>query len=688
LIKLRIYALLRPDSYKKCKWGLDMISAIINTPEPMAKVRLATPRDSIQPTLESLQEAGVVHVEEAKALDPVEERAIEKEFQLVRDALTSIDGIIEHLSAPREVRLSESLASRSFSQIISGVKTVHEKFSAIHRQYEEITQEIVSRRELGKHLSLLSGTIDMPLAELAYAGPYLFTNVVVLPPGAQEIFLKNAGHLLFHETTVEASDETLIYFIARTGDRDKIETIISESGAEVLPLEPEEMGLREFLSNNSLKIEMLEIEYNQIQQKIQDVVVSNLEQLVLSREVLQSHQERLSVMSLVCEARYVSVIEGWVPQGKLDEFERYLGEPYMLLEKSFPEEEDEPPTELKNPAAIRPFQVIVNLFSIPKYGDWDPTPIVAYFFAFFFGLMLNDTVYAIGLLLTAKLFLDKLVDDPESPGVNLFRNVLYISGSVALIFGLLSGIFLGDFLHKYFNVDLESLALVAGVQEKLSDPITFIVISLLIGMVHVNIAHILSLIRGIHEGNIGLIVSKIGLFISEVFGIPYIFWALLNIKMLPLEAQVYAVFVYPLAIGVAIIVISSFMQMGYLGALFWIFDLTGFLGDIMSYSRLAGVGLATYYLASSFNLLAEWFSSILASLIPGIAGFIISIIVGTILLVVLHTFNMLLSSLAAFIHSLRLCFVEFLMKFYEGGGREYTPFVAQHRKKVVVGTRS
>jgi V/A-type H+-transporting ATPase subunit I len=108
----------------------------------------------------------------------------------------------------------------------------------------------------------------------------------------------------------------------------------------------------------------------------------------------------------------------------------------------------------------------------------------------------------------------------------------------------------------------------------------------------------------------------------------------------------------------------------------------------MSYSRLAGVGLATYYLASSFNLLSEWVSSTVSTAVPGIAGSTLAFIIGTILLLMFHIFNLFLSSLAAFIHSLRLCFVEFLLKFYEGGGTEYAPFHLRLRREVVVGKKS
>ena len=111
-----------------------------------------------------------------------------------------------------------------------------------------------------------------------------------------------------------------------------------------------------------------------------------------------------------------------------------------------------------------------------------------------------------------------------------------------------------------------------------------------------------------------------------------------------------------------------------------IFDLTGILGDIMSYARLAGVGLATFYLASAFNMLAKLFSEeLFPNMVPGVAGVIIGSIIGIGILIFGHMLNLVLSVVTGFIHSLRLCFVEFLFKFYEGGGREYSPFKLKKR---------
>jgi len=481
----------------------------------------------------------------------------------------------------------------------------------------------------------------------------------------------------------------VVYTIARTTSQNMVEALARDLGALPLEIPGEELTLREFTAKKDDIIGRKKQEIEEVEREIETVTSENLKQIALYRETVSREDEMLSAIEQMSETHYVSLIEGWVPQTKTDfiisEINKSLDNAFVDSRQPVPS--DEPPTRLQNPGAIRPFEVIVSLFSLPKYGGWDPTPSVAYFFAFFFGLMLCDVVYAAGLMILARFVLDKLVDDPSTEGVDLFRKVLYISGGVAFVFGALSGTYLGDFLYMYFGISLQSIALVKWVQTQLADPISFINISLIIGLIHVNIAHVLGLVKGIQEGDRGMIVSKAGLFFVEMFGIPYLFKAMLGIELIPLPAWVYGVLAYPMLAGLILIVVGAFMQMGALGSVFWIFDLTGILGDIMSYSRLAGVGLATFYLASSFNLLSNWVSSTVSSVIPGMLGAVLAFAIGMTMLLMFHVFNLFLSSLAAFIHSLRLCFVEFLLKFYEGGGKEYNPFHLSVRRETIVGKK-
>ena len=200
---------------------------------------------------------------------------------------------------------------------------------------------------------------------------------------------------------------------------------------------------------------------------------------------------------------------------------------------------------------------------------------------------------------------------------------------------------------------------------------------------HVNIAFILALVKGIKEKNKGEILNKIGIFIFEISGIPYLFHALVKIDIMVLSAQTYTILSYIMFVSIAIIFVSSLMLRGGLGVILFIFDITGLLGDVMSYARLAGVGLATVYLAQVFNLMG----GMIYGSMPGIVGGIITGILTIVLLLFGHALNIFLSTLTGFIHSLRLCFVEFLYKFYEGDGMEYSPFRIRKIKSVIAGKK-
>jgi len=666
-----------------------MIPLFINTPETMLKIRVVTAKDFSAKTLERLQATGVLHIEEPRELDSADRTAITEKRNLIRKISANISDILSYVKGEHRILIREDAKDQPLDKILHQTGRVHDRCARLREDATRLEADISNMEGLGRYLNILAHEINLPLKDLNYSGNYLSAKVFVFPTETCRTFLeKGRKHILQH-ITVSSEDETAVYTIARTNKQDMVETLARNLGVLPLEIPDEKLTLKEFIANKDDIIREKRGEITGLEKEIETIITENLEQIALYRETVAREDEMLSAIEQTSETRYVSLIEGWAPRNTVDSVISQINESLdnVFVDSSQPKPSDEPPTRLQNPRVIKPFEVIVNLFSLPKYGGWDPTPSVAYFFAFFFGLMLCDVIYAAGLLILARFVLDKFVDDPATEEVHLFRNVLYISGTVALIFGILSGTYLGDFMNMYFGVELQKLALAKWVQNQLSDPITFIVISLLIGLVHVNTAHILSLIKGIRERNKGLVISKMGIFIIEIFGIPYIFKMLLHVEILPLSPSIYAFMAYPMIIGLALIVISGFMQMGGLGGIFWIFELTGLLGDIMSYSRLAGVGLATFYLASAFNLLANWISSGLSGLIPGIIGTTLGFIIGIILFAVFHVLNLFLSSLAAFIHSLRLCFVEFLLKFYEGGGKKYAPFHLGPKKYVIVGAK-
>ena len=651
-----------------------MIPLIVNTSDPMAKVRVVTTKDYSTKTLKTLHTIGVLHVEESEELKPVDKEAIEQERKEIGELSTSINDILAYMPKGERVALKEDVEviyTRPFDEVDSEVRLLCTQLSNMHRSAAKFSEEVKELTELSKYLGSLERQADIRLQDLNFSGSYLFSRVFVFPNELFETsYLKLRDYILENLSgTVE--NETVLYAIAKVENQETIESIVKDDGAKILHIPGGKLTLSEFLEVANGNIHSLEEELAKLHTEIVSKTRENLEKLVLFREALSAETERLAVLAKACEAKYVTLIEGWIPESNVEatisELRENIG--YVFIDTRKPEQAEEPPTKMRNAAAVKPFEVIVNLFGTPKYKEWDPTPVIAYSFALFFGIMLGDVVYAALLMLFANRGLRFLVDNPESEGFRLFQRIIYTSGGVALVVGVLTGSYLGNF-YQFFGI--ESLALARVIQEMFLDPVLFIAFSLIIGLVHINIAHVLALIKGIKEGQKAVVPNKAGLFILQIGAIPWIMHVILGIDIPLLPEQIYPILLYVAILGVVLIIVSSLMEKGaFLGGIFWRFDVTGLLGDVMSYARLAGVGLATYYLAYCFNLMAKLLSGMMpAGIVQAVVGTLIFIIV----LIVGHMLNLVLSGITCFVHSLRLCFVEFLFKFYEGGGTAYSPF--------------
>jgi len=662
-----------------------MIPLFVNNPESMVKVRVMAVKDDSEKTLKTLHKIGVLHVEESKELKPVDRAAITSERNEVNELLTFVDNVLSYIPEEEQVSLGadvEVIYTRPFSEIGGEVRSLYNKVNSLYERTVKLRSEAEQLTELRGYLEPLASQPDLRLRDLDFSGDYLFSRIFVLSGEAYNNLHNKLKNYLFENIVANVGDETVFHALARIRDQKTVELLITEAGGKIIPVPDEDLTLRDFIKNIRDKLIELEEEVTKLYAEIQSKAGEDLHKLALLRETLSAENERLLVLEKASEAKYVTLIEGWVPESDAEAAITAVREniDYVFVDTRKPSKQEEPPVKLKNVAGIKPFQVILNLFATPKYREWDPTPVISYSFAFFFGLMVADVIYALGIILLSKFLLSKFVDDPEAESFKLFRKLIYISGGVALVIGLLAGSYLGDF-YKFFGI--ESLALVEGVKQALQDPILFITVALGVGFIHINIGHLLALIKGAKEGQKGLVINKIGLFLLQL-GIPTILHSLLNINIPLFTEQVYSILLYVMAGGVVLAVVGSIMDRGGLGIILGIFDLTGILGDIMSCARLAGVGLATFYLGSAFNMLGELFFNMM----PGVIGAIIGGIAGVVMLVVGHILNTVLSSLTGFIHALRLCFVEFLFKFYEGGGREYSPFKLKKRASVLITAKT
>jgi len=662
------------------------MGAIVNTPEPMVRMRVVTTRDRTSQTLNVLQRVGVLHAEESTELQPIDREAIEKERRRVSELLTSIQDVLNYASVDEMVKVKQEVdvyLTRPLEEIGEETTRLCTKLGAMHQRAEKLRQEKEQLEEAKTAVVGLASRLDLTTADLNFTGQHLFSRLIALPRESYLAVGTQLEQMVLTYVAVEAEEWTYVHVIAKTDNANAVDAFVADNGGRYLQIPGGGVALTEFAAKADEEAGRIESELSKLRAEITAATSERLEDLVLLREALFAENERLAVLEKACEAQYVTLIEGWVPESAVQTAIGDLKEEisYTYIETREAKQEEEPPTKMRNPKALRPFEVVVNLFGTPKYREWDPTPIIAYSFAFFYGVMLGDAIYGALLILLTRFVLPKLVDDPQTEGFCLFRTLLYISASVAVIMGVLTGTYLGDFFVRFFGAP--NLALSQAVQHVYLDTMTFIVVSLAIGLIHVNIGHTLMLIRGIKEKQKHLVIGRVGLFILQIAGIPWMMH-FIGSDLLPLAESTYSILLYIVLFSVALIVIASLMEKGpFLGSIFWIFDITGILGDVMSYARLAGVGLATYFLAYCFNLMSE----LVANMLP--AG-IIRIVLGTLVMIIIllfgHVLNLVLSSITCFVHSLRLCFVEFLFKFYEGGGRPYRPL--RLRKREVIPVRA
>jgi len=239
-------------------------------------------------------------------------------------------------------------------------------------------------------------------------------------------------------------------------------------------------------------------------------------------------------------------------------------------------------------------------------------------------------------------------------------------GIVTTIVGFLTNSFFGDFIPRFiyndpelplYSINILGISLPAN---SIKDPITILVIALILGLAHLNVGVVLGLIQAFKRKNYKEAFTK------KFCWIPLQIGGGMLIGYYILDFELSSVLFYIAIVLVLIGIIQLFISEGPIG----FFGITGYVGDWLSYARLLALGLATGGMALAFNVVSE----LMGKMIP-----FVGIIIMIILLVILHLVNLGLQALGAGIHSLRLQYVEFFNRFYEGGGHEFTPFKIKRR---------
>ncbi len=440
-----------------------------------------------------------------------------------------------------------------------------------------------------------------------------------------------------------------------------VQSHLRQIGFNPLPLQGEPGTPRQLLDSNTARLTAIDADLQRLAaENIElSVPVADYESL---HDWLAIRRDRLQEVGRLAGTRRTFWLQGWVPSHLSKAVAEGLGSRFLIAVESRPAEKDEAfPILFKNNPLVKPYEVVAEMFSPPSSQENDPTPWIAPFYFFFFGIMLSDVAY--GLILTGicAWLIYKVKVEGE---MRRICRLLLPCGISSTIWGFLFGGFFGDILSVLTNKQVNWPVIWFN---PIENPTMLLVWSMIFGAIHLFVGMWIKALLLFRTGH-GLdavldifpwylIIVGLGLMIGGLGGPAGMYLAIAGAAVIVLfggrEAR------NPIA-----------RILKGIGALY---NISAYFSDILSYTRILALVLATSVIAMVVNLMGFF----LGPTLPGYIFFIIVAVAG-------HSLNLALSTLSAYVHTSRLHYVEFFGKFYDGGGRMWQP-LRQRTKYVEIG---
>lgn len=598
--------------------------------------------------LRKLQRLGCVEIVRTAEESGETERA---RLEEIKDRLTRLEWAIKKLApydpvkkgmfAQRSVADSDSLAAvqAGEGEIMARVA----RLEALERSLGEIRSRELRLEAMMQRLApwLMLG---VPLSTLRRGGPVRFW---LLMGSAQHMSSwqeqARAGLDPMPEIREMDAQSGQVYCVAALHESTlaEAEELIRKLGLERVQLDEFEGDPREETQTMKAQMAACEEERAEIWREMADMA-RDLESMRVLRDSVSVLHDRQAATERIASTRSAFVMEGWTPAAMAQQVEETIRKSArdVCLEIRDPLDTEKPPTLLVNGKLAQPFESVIEMFSLPDPRGFDPTAVMWPFFAMLFGVMVSDAGYGIVMMLMTALYI--WLAKPRGGMANMAR-IIFWGGAGTLFWGAMFGGWFGETWHPIMFAPLD-------------DPVSMIVLCVVFGMVHVLTGMGLAAYINIRAGRIW----------DAVWDQVTWFCVLLGVPMLLLPATA-AIGKWMIIGGFAgIFLFGGRAKKGIfarlLGGAGKLYDVTTFLGDILSYMRLFGMGLATGVIGMVFNLLARM-----------VMGSFVGFIAGVVIMIAGHAFNLGINALGAYVNACRLQYIEFFGHFYEQGGVPFKP---------------
>lgn len=546
--------------------------------------------------------------------------------------------------------LAKKAADVDFPKVYKIIRENVDKKERIDGEINQLTEQMT---ELEPWLPL-----DMSMESMTS-----WKNCAVLTGSVPKRFLSKVEQDLADDALsscrVISEDDRYVYIIAMTHQTEagRIQEILLRNGFTNIDLKfsgtPEEE-----MSSLTERIQNLQDERRKADIKIKEIsrVLPGLELLY---DYLFLIKTRVLAANNFLRTNRLNMIAGYLPlelTGKFSQvISKELGEHYYLNITEARENDPEVPVLLNNSKYFQPFESITKMYALPKYGEIDPTPLFSVFYWLFFGMMVGDAGY--GLLLLIICYIILKVFNLSEKQRNFIQLFYFMSFSI-ILWGIVYGSFFGDLLSfPSFITPTEEYSLL-------------LVLSMSIGVIHIFFALGIQGYMDLKKGNMFDAICNTG-FWYMALGSGIFYLLSFFIPVLHTGKNISLAIMLAGMAGILVTGGRNSKSAGgkIAGGLYRLYGISGYVGDFVSYSRLMALGLASAFIAQAINLMVAMLSGL---------GFI-GIILGIAVFIAGQGFNIFLSLLSSYVHNLRLTYVEFFGKFYEGGGKAFQVFRSQSK---------
>lgn len=650
----------------------------------MQRICICALKEKRKPILEFLQRQGVLEITDDMGEDhifrksdvSVAQNLLAKNSSIARDALE----ILEKYAPEKKSRLSalngrEELTADKYEEFSKSYNAVLRKANGILTAEKKIGEYKAEILKIEAQAELLTPweTLDIPIDFAGTKTTKGFIGTLPESISLEEIYEKLAAFMpLTAEIISETKDQTCVFVLCLKDKGDLVSEELRAIGFSY-PNSVVDKETKEQLKKLTEQIHYLQME------------IANAEKEIISYESVRNELKFLHDYEVMRADKYeaithlrhtnkVFILNGYIAKNKAEVLADKLYRSFdAAVEIEDPSDKEDVPTLLKNNAFSSPLEGTVAAFSPPGKGDIDPTFIMSLFYYLLFGLMLSDAGYGAIMAIGCGLALMKFKKTMEEPMKKTLRMYLFC-GISTIFWGVLFGSYFGDLIDVASETFLGNKVTIPPLWFfPVNEPMRMLVFSMLLGLIHLFTGLFIKLYIALKNKDFKTAVYDVVFWVLLLLSSVFILLSTDMIKdIFSLELSIAPLFVKICTIIALISSVGIVLTNGresknpfkrFLKGAYALYGISGYLSDVLSYSRLLALGLATGVICNVINKMAGMTATSPIGIIP----FLLIVVLG-------HTLNIGINALGAYVHTNRLQYVEFFGKFYEGGGRLFNAF--------------